>query len=403
MSKNHIITGIDIGTSQTKILIVLKKPAEPKLEILYSGQLPCFGVRKGVVISIEEVSKNIKRIVQDAENSLQQRIADAYISINGNHIFLSKNRGSVVVSRADQLISQEDIDRVMITAQAFSLPQNKEILQLVPRYFIIDGQENIKDPLGLRGLKLEVETLILGGFSPYIKSLTQAVLEAGIEINGVVISPLAAGRAVLTPQQKELGVAVVDIGAGTTSLAVFEEGDLLHLAVLPIGSANITNDIAIGLQVETNLAETIKLEFGSALAETIEKRDMVKLPRQEETAPLVFSRKKLVEIIEARLVEIFDLVKKELKEISKANLLPAGIVLTGGGAKIPKIKELVKRELKLPCLIGYPEEFSIELEDLSFGVSAGLVLWGRDIDIHPPSIQRSFLSKLKRIFRVFIP
>jgi len=249
-----------------------------------------------------------------------------------------------------------------------------------------------------------VQTLILGGFTPYIKNLTQAILRTDIEIEDLVLSPLASARAVLTPRQKELGVAVVDIGAGTTELAVFEEGELLHLAIIPVGSAHITNDIAIGLKTDVDVAERIKLEFGITLPQGTEKKEMIDLS-ESLGEPLTFPRKELADIIEARLSEIFDLINKELKNISRAQLLPAGIVLTGGGAKLPKIKELAKKELRLPTRIGSPEEFTSTIENPSFSVCAGLVLWGQDLETEKPSsfFKKGLISKFKKIFKAFIP
>ena len=256
----------------------------------------------------------------------------------------------------------------------------------------------------MKGIRLEIQTLILGGFTPYIKNLTEAILGADIGIEDLVLSPLASARAVLTPRQKELGVAVADIGAGTTGLAVFEEGDLIHLAIIPVGSSHITNDIAIGLKTDIDTAERIKLEFGIALPQGTEKREMVDLS-ESLGEPLAFSRRELAEIIEARLSEIFDLINKELKNISRAQLLPAGVILAGGGAKLPKIKELAKKELRLPARLGYPEEFTTQIEDPSFSVCCGLVLWGQDLEAEKPSsfFKKGPASKIKRIFKAFIP
>lgn len=402
--KGQVITGLDIGTSQIKTLVAFKKPEQQKLEILAQVTRPSSGIRKGVVFNIEEVSKGIKKSVEEAERISHQKIKEVYCGLGGSHIFIAPSQGVVAVSRADQTISQEDIDRAMLAAQAFSLPPNKEILHILPKEFIIDGEGGIKNALGMRGIRLEIQTLILGGFTPYIKNLTEAILGADIGIEDLVLSPLASARAVLTPRQKELGVAVVDIGAGTTGLAVFEEGDLLHLAIIPVGSSHITNDIAIGLKTDIDTAERIKLEFGVALPQGTEKREMIDLS-ESLGEPLAFPRRELAEIIEARLSEIFDLINKELKNISRAQLLPAGVILTGGGTKLPKIKELAKKELRLPVKVGAPEEFASQVEDPSFSVCAGLVLWGQDLETEKPSsfFKKGPVSKLKRIFKAFIP
>ena len=404
MSKGHLITGIDIGTSAIKVLTAIKKPEENKLEIVASVSVPSLGVRKGVVINIEETAKSIRKAIEEAERISNHKIKEAHCGLGGSHVFVTTSQGVVAVSRADGIISREDINRVMAAAQAFSIPQNKEILHTLPKEYIIDGERGIKNALEMKGIRLEVQTLNLGGFTPYIKNLTQAVLGADVGITDLVISPLAAARAVLTPKQKELGVAVIDIGAGTTGFAVFEEGELLHLTVIPVGSSHITNDIAIGLKTDIETAERIKLEFGIATVQGTEKRDIIDLS-ESLGENLSFSRKELAEIIEARLSEIFSFINQELKNISRAQLLPAGIVLTGGGASLPKIKDLAKKELKLPVRIGRPEEFVNAVEDPALSVCAGLVLWGYDSEIeNPPNfLKKGVSSKIKNIFKYFIP
>ena len=404
MAKGHIITGLDVGTSRIKTVVARKMSGEEPLEILGVSSFSSFGVRKGVVIDIDSVARNIQESTNEAIENSRQKIEDVYVGLGGSHIFSTPSRGVVAVSRADQKISQEDIDRVLQAAEAVSLPPNKEVLHTLPLNFTIDGEGGIKNALGMSGIRLEIEALLLGAFSPYIKNLTQAVLNSDLEINDLVISPLASARAVLTPRQKELGVAVLDIGAGTTGLAVFREGDLVHLAIFPIGSAHITNDIAIGLKTDIDIAERIKQEFGISSPQWLSKRDIVDLSSSLGT-PLVFSRKELAEIIEARLCEIFDLVLKELKKLPGETLLPAGIVLTGGGVNLPKFVDLAKKELKLPCRLGFSQGFSKTVEDSSLSVACGLVLWGSDLEGKKRESfgGRGLGSKIKRAFRVFIP
>ena len=258
----------------------------------------------------------------------------------------------------------------------------------------------------MQGVRLEAEVLVIGGFSPYLKNLTQAVLNSGFQILDIVPSPLASARAVLSPREKELGVLVLDIGAGTTGFAVFEEGSLIDLAVFPIGSGHITNDIAICLRTDIDTAERIKLEFGSCLFSKQDQTEkQIKIESIISGEPLIFSKKMLIDIIEARVAEIFGEVQKELKKISRQGLLPAGVVLTGGGAKLPKIKELCKRELKLPCRIGNPQGFSSPQEDPVLASVCGLVLGGADLEAESGFTfpGKGIAAKLKRIFRIFIP
>jgi len=411
MARGHIITGLDIGTGSIKILACQKKRGNGEFEVLGISQMPSLGIRRGVVINPEETSQAIQDALQELQNLTGQKIDSAYVNIGGNHIFTSQSRGVVAVSRADQKISPEDIDRVMQAAQTFSLPSNKEVIDVVPREFIIDGEKGIKEPLGLQGIRLEAEILAFCGFSPYIKNLTSAVLNSGLQIDDVLVSPIASARSVLKPRQKELGVCLLDIGAGTTGFVVFEEGELTHLAIFPIGSGHITNDIAIGLKTDIETAERIKLEFGScSLREKKKKAHLAKERKKEkiegeEGELITFSPKMLSEIIEARVSEIFELANKELKKISRQGKLPAGIVLTGGGAKLPKIVDLAKRELKLSCQIGHPQGILGLEEDPSLALVAGLVLRGFDLEEEKilPHFRTGFFSKIKRIFRIFIP
>lgn len=407
MARGQIITGLDIGTSTIKALVVQKKGKD--LEILAQSQIPSFGVRKGAVVNIEEVAKNIQALLSEVEKISNKRINSVFVNIGGSHLYVLPSDGIISVSRADQKISEEDIDRVLQAAQAVNIPANEQILNIFPREYVIDDQRNIKEPLGLTGIRLEAKVLLLCAFSPYYINLTQAVLNNKIQIDDIVPSPMASALAVLTPQQKEIGVALVDIGAATTSLAVFEEGELSHLAIFPIGSANITNDIAIGLKIDFGIAENIKKEYGSCMLSD-NKKEKSSLSRKkieiiDKSSPFSFSKKMLVDIIEPRVSEIFDQVSKELKKIGRQQLLPAGIVITGGGAKIPKIKELVKQELKLPCEIGVPSGIVGLDDDPSLATVCGLALSGADIQEGTDfsNMKKGLLDRVKKIFRIFIP
>ncbi len=406
MAKPSIITGLDIGTTAIKVLIAQQKPKESELEVVSLIREPAVGIRKGVVINPEETSEVLGGILGQIKTETERRIDSVYLNVGGSHLFLTPSHGLISVSRADQRISEEDITRVLQAARTFSLPSNKEIFDVFPKEFIIDGQNGIKEPLGLQGVRLEVEVLALGGFTPYLKNLTQAVLDSELQILDIVPSPIASARACLNSRQKELGVALLDIGAGTSGLAVFEEGDLIHLAILPIGSNNITNDIAIGLKCDIDIAERIKIEYGSCLLSSgrssRQKREKVDIG--EET-PLIFSHKQLVEIIEARVSEIFREVNKELKKISREKFLPAGVVLTGGGSKLAKIAELSKKELKLPCKIGKPQGFSGLEKDSSLSTVCGLILSGADLEEGGKEVAfgKGIGNKIKRIFKIFIP
>lgn len=403
MPRPYKISALDIGSGFVKLLVVSKKPGEDDFEILGFAREPSLGIRKGIVIDTQRTAETINSLVKKVEEDCGQKISSVFANISGSHIFCTCSRGLVSVSRADQKISEEDVERVLKAAQAISLSSNKEIIQVFPKDFIVDGESGVREAVGMEGVRLEAETLILCGFSPYLKNSSQTILNSGLQVQDLILSSLASARAVLTPREKELGVCLLDIGAGTSDLAVFEEGNLIHAAVFPIGSGHITSDIAICLKTDIDTAEKIKLEFGGCYAFN---KDKKKIKLEGEGEALLFSRKELTDIIEARVCEIFDLVNKELKKISRQGMLPAGVVLTGGGARLPKIKDLAKKELKLPCRIGASKISTSFQEDPSLSTIYGLVLGAIDSQEEQGNLQGpiyGFKNKLKRIFRIFIP
>lgn len=406
MSKPYIITALDIGSGSVKILAVAKKPGEINFEILGQEQEFSSGIRKGVVIDVSKVAQAISFLVNKIEQDCGQKINAVYANIGGGHIFCASSRGLVSVSRADQKISEEDTNRVLQQAtKTIHLPSNKEILEVFLKEFIVDGEGGVKEAIGMEGVRLEADVLVLCGFSPYLKNSNQTILKSGLQINYLTPDPLASARAVLTPREKELGVCVLDIGAGTTGLAVFEEGNLIHAAIFPIGSGHITSDIAILLKTDIDTAEKIKLEFGfcKPLSKSSSKKK-IKITGEE---PLEFPQKMLIDIVGARVSEIFTIVNKELKKISRQGVLPAGVILTGGGAKMPGIKDLAKKELKLPCRIGVSKISSGFQEDPSLSTLYGLILEGIDLEEGEeenfPGFGKKVVEKLKNLLRVFKP
>ncbi len=406
MAKGHIVTGLDIGTSTIKALVVQKRGTE--WELLSLATIPSFGLRRGAVVNIEETAKNIQLLIAGIERDNNININSVFVNIGGSHLYVTPSDGIISVSRADQRISQEDIERVLQATRAINIPSNEEILDVFPKEFIIDDQKGIKQPLGLTGIRLEAKVVLLCYFQSYFINLTQAVLNAKLQINDIIPSPLAAAEAVLTPQQKELGVALIDIGSDTTSLAVFEEGDLIHLAIFPLGSANITKDIAIGLRTEFNIAEDVKKQHGSCMLAKTDKEKKEhgkkKIEVFDKSSSISFTEKDLVNIIEPRVSEILDLMEKELKKIGRHELLPGGVVLTGGGAKLPKIKDLAKQQLHLPCEIGVLKGIVGIEQDPALATVTGLVLGAVDEETGKTStfLKNTFL-KMRKMFRVFIP
>ncbi|KKR21187.1 MAG: Cell division protein ftsA [Candidatus Moranbacteria bacterium GW2011_GWA2_39_41] len=383
MASRDIIVGIDIGSSSVRTVIARIFPEEEKPRIIGVGSAASTGVRKGVIVDLEEATKSINESVEQAERTSGVAVSQAVVSIGGNHITSQHSKGVIAVGRADGEVAEDDIERVINAAQAISIPPNKEILHIIPETYSLDDNKNIKDPFGMNGVRLEVDAMIVEGSTPFIKNLTKCFEQAGIAISDFVLAPLAATKATLTKRQKELGVVLVDIGGGTTSMAVFEENDLLHTTILPIGGNHITNDIAIGLRTSIDVAERVKLEYGNALPREIGKREEINLAELDSSEEGIVSRYHVAEIIEARLEEIFLLVNKELKMIGREKLLPAGVILTGGTAKLPGAVDLAKNILGLPAQTGFPMQLGgliDKVDDPAFVTVIGLILWGLEND-----------------------
>jgi len=404
MARTRYFTGLDIGSSAVKMLVAEQRENEEALEVLARISKPTLGMRRGVVIDPEKVSVAISSALKECSEIYNIKIGDICVNINGRHIFTNLSHGLASVSRADKNISPEDVERVTQNAQAFSLPLNQEILDVSAKEYTVDGIRGIREPVGMQGVRIEADILTIGGFSPYLKTLNQAVLGADLEICGRVANPIAAGRAILTAEEKEMGVALLDIGFGTSGLVVYDEGNLVHLAVIPIGSNNITSDIAIGLTTDMETAEKIKIEYGGIALKKIDKKQIRVIDNENKSNPgLAFSRKLLTDIIETRWKEIFEQVNKELKNISKAGKLPMGLILTGGGSEMAGITELAKKELKLPCRLGTIKGFSLPVDGSGWAVASGLALTGLDEGGDEEESLSGIKRILQRILNIFIP
>jgi cell division protein FtsA len=424
MSRPKTITGLDIGTDTIKILGV-KKDSESGIEVLFFDTIESFGVRKGRVKDSVEVAKRITELVDRVEKKHNCRVENIFANINGTKLQLVPSHALISVGRADQKVSSEDKERIFDEVKMINLQSNnKTILQVFPREWVLDGEKGIIDPIGLQGMRLELDALLLSSFNSDIEGIIDSVGTFGVEEENIIPGLIADANAVLTPNQKELGVALINIGAGTSSVAVFEEGRLLNLAVFPVGSANITNDIAIGFKTEIEIAERIKRQHGSCLSKEGKKKidfnlSLVNEEDDEEEEDILgrrkkgenkkpknvlsFSEKELSKIIEARVCEIFELADKEIKKVSKRGLLPAGVVITGGGAKLPDIVDLAKREFKLPSRIGYCTEFKGLDKDSSLSTVCGLVIGKIDKEAAHTGGGNGIGRKIKGFFENFIP
>lgn len=397
------ITGLDIGSTAVRIAVGQRVSGDKHgLQIIGAAEVPSEGMSKGVVTSIEDAVSSVSACLERAERMVGFEIERVWVGISGSHVLSQTSKGVVGVSRPDGEIREEDVERAIEAARTVATPANYEILHVIPKSFTVDGQTGIKDPVGMSGIRVEVDAEIIQGLTAQIKNITKCVYRTGLEIDDLVLSVLANAEAVLTARQKELGVAVVNIGGSTTSVIVFEEGDVLHTIVLPIGSEHITSDIAIGLRTSIDLAEALKVRYGTASPKDIGRRDdMVNLSEFGMTQDEAVSRKYVAEIIEARAEEIFEKIDKELKRVGRSGLLPAGIVLTGGGAKLPGIVEVAKEKLRLPVSLGLPigvTAISDRVQDLSFATAVGLVVWGSRLqDVRATSPMGKMFSKVSSV------
>lgn len=415
MAKEQHIVGLDIGTQNLRV-VQAKIEESGNLSIIGAANVASSGMRKGVIVDIEEAVSSISAVLEKVERMTGVPVTHANVSVGGNHVTCLESKGVIAVSRADGEITENDVIRVIDASQAISIPPNREVIHVIPKTFTLDGQTGIKDPVGMTGIRLEVETIIIHGALPFLKNLNKAVLQTGLEIDQLVLSPLAAAQATLTKRQKELGVAVVDLGAGTTSLAVYEENNLLHTAIVPVGAMHITNDIAIGLRCTIETAEKVKLMHGAAEGRNIDKHQVIDMSKVDPEETERVSRVDVIDIIEARLEEIFDLVNRELKIINRDGKLPGGIILTGGGSDLAGIVEMAKHHLRLPVALGKPQEMQTvidQVSDPSFATVVGLALWGSKYSggladsglagMFGGLLENQNMLKLRKWFKSFLP
>ena len=365
--------GIDIGTTTVRCVVGHIDETTGAPTIVGVGAAPNSGMRKGVVVNLNGPAQAIDEALGEAERMSGYQINAATLSINGTHILSTKADGMIAVGGLDHEITSEDLSRIEEVATVGKVPANRQILEVVPHSYRLDGQDNIKDPLGMTGTRLEIEANVVSALAPHLVNLNKAAQMATVTPNSVTPSVLAAARAVVTEQQVENGVAVIDLGGATTSLAVFEEGDLQYVAVIAAGGVNISNDIAIGLKVDPEVAEKVKLKHATASARSNPETITIKHDGQSYD----FNSEDIDEIVDARLDEIFEAIEKELKKAGRAGKLPSGVVLTGGTANISGIASLAKQKLGLAARVGKPTGYAGVAEKIDqpqFATVIGLML-----------------------------
>jgi len=347
----NLVVGLDIGTSKI-VCIVAEVAPEGSLDVIGMGSHPSRGLRRGVVVNIESTVNAIQRALEEAELMADCKIREVYTGIAGSHIKSFNSHGMVAIK--DKEIGQMDVDRVVETARAVNIPMDQQILHTIPQEFVVDGQEDVRDPLGMSAIRLEVKVHIVTGAVSAAQNIIKCVRRCGLEVADLVLQPLASAMAVLTEDEKELGVCLVDIGGGTTDIAVFTGGAIRHTAVIAVAGDQVNNDIAVALRTPPKEAEDLKIRHGCALRQLADAREMIEVPGIGDRPPRTLSRQTLAEFIEPRMEELYSLVQAELRRSGFEELLSSGIVITGGTAGMQGMAELGEEVFHLPVRVGYP-------------------------------------------------
>jgi cell division protein FtsA len=389
----EIIVGIDVGT--TKVCTLVGRVEDNKaLRILGVGIEPSEGIRKGVIVDLGAASQAITRSLTKAESTSGLEITSALVSMAGSHVSSVNSRGAAAVN--GEVIEQFDLEHALAQARAVAIPYDREIVHVIQRGFTIDGQDGIRNPLGMRGYRLEVEAHIITASGATVDNLRQAVGAGGVEIQQFVLNPLASGEVVLTEQERQMGVAVCDIGGGTTDLAIYVNGDVWHTMVLAVGGNHITQDISHGLRLPFEQAEEVKKQYGYALRSGVGMEEYFSIRPFGEDQPVRIHRQDLAHIIEARVTEIFSLTMQEIKRSGYDGLLPAGMVLTGGTSALPGIKRLASDVLRMPVRTAQPENLLGLVDRLNspaYSTGVGLLRWSMTMHDHDLSIGRDRRSR----------
>jgi cell division protein FtsA len=395
-SKN-LIVGLDIGTSKIVVLVAEVLP-DGSFELIGMGSQPSRGLKKGVVVNIESTVNAIQRAVEEAELMADCKIREVYTGIAGGHIKSFNSHGMVAVK--DKEVTQADVDRVIETAKAVNIPTDQQILHILNQEFIIDGQEDVREPLGMSGLRLEVKVHIVTGAVSAAQNIVKCVRRCGLEVRDLVLQPLASALAVVSEDEKELGVCLADIGGGTTDITVFTQGAIRHTAVIPIAGDQITNDIAMALRTPTKEAEDLKVRYGCALRQLADAQEMVEVPGIGDRGPRQLSRQTLAEVIEPRVEELYSLVQAELRRSGFEDLLSSGIVITGGSSAMQGMVELGEEVFHMPVRVGVPQyrgSLAEVIRSPRYATGVGLLMAGLEQQ-QRQQMQRLQGGSLRQIF-----
>lgn len=372
------IAVLDIGTTKT-VALIGEASENGDVHILGVGLAPSNGMRKGVVVDVKLAAQSIALAVEQAERMANMSIEGAYVGIAGAHISSTNTRGMAGIPHHARGVTQDVVERAMESAAAIAVPDSREIVHAIPRGYTLDGQDGVREPIGMMGARLEVEAHIVTGALASIQNLYKAVEAAGVHVISLVLEPIAAGEAVLTPAEREMGVALVDIGGGTTDIAIFIDGSVWHTVILPLGGLHLTNDLAVGLRAPFGAAEEIKMKYGTVLVEDTREEEIIELAAFGDEEMRVVSRRGVAEILHARADEILSMVLSEIKRSGYDGLLPAGVVLCGGSAQLAGMKVFARQVLNLPVRIGEPRNLGGLKDRVSsptYATSVGLLAWG---------------------------
>ena len=407
-SDNKMIVGLDIGTSKVVAIVGAITP-EGVLEIVGIGSHRSTGLKKGVVVNIESTVLSIQRAVEEAELMAGCQIHSVYAGIAGSHIRSLNSHGIVAIR--DREVFVQDLERVIDAAQAVAIPADQKILHILPQEFLIDDQDGVKEPLGMSGVRLEAKVHLVTCAVNAAQNIEKCIRRCGLDVEDIILEQLASSYSVLTDDEKELGVCVVDIGGGTTDIAIFKDGAIRHTGVIPIAGDQVTNDIAMALRTPTPNAEEIKIKYACALAKLTSPDETIKVPSVGDRQPRDLSRQALAEVVEPRYDELFTLVQSELRRSGYEDLIAAGIVLTGGTSKMEGVVELAEEIFHMPVRLGAPQNvrgLSDIVNNPIYSTAVGLLIYamkqqhqdaGRSSHNHAKESQGSFLGKLKKLFQ----
>jgi len=397
----HLITGLDVGTTKICAIIAEGGP-DSVLNVVGIGTSLSRGLRKGVVVNIDATVEAIKQAVEAAEREAGAAVESAYVGVAGGHIRGINSRGVVAVAGKNKEVGQADIERAIDVARAIDLAQNREIIHVLPQWFVVDDQDGVKEPLGMCGAQLEVDVHVVTGAVTSVQNVVQSVNRAGLAVQDIVLEPLASSEAVLFPDEKELGVLLIDMGGGTTDVALFREGAIWHTSVLPLGGDHITNDIAVGLRTPAPEAEEIKRRYGSALTALVRGDEMIHVPSAGGRKPREIPRQVLSEIIQPRVEEIFTLVAREIFRAGLEGVATSGVVVTGGSSLLEGLPELGERVFDLPVRRGLPAGVGGSAEAVRspiYATGVGLALYGARLGGNGVPLEASDGRLFQRISR----